>query len=105
MFPSFYFQNIFQKVFDNIFKIIIISGVRVKKTHKGDLQMIGSITLVRGKVGTQIFFTFGYYDSEHDLFQAVEELQDSFKRMGRGFETNYYIRKDGYIAYYITLAD
>lgn len=67
--------------------------------------MMSSITLVRGKKGAQIFFTFGYYDTESELFTAVEELEQSFKRMGRKFETNYYLRKDGYIAYYITLAD
>lgn len=67
--------------------------------------MVGSITLIRGKVGTQMFFTFGYYETEHDLFQAMEELQDSLKRMNRKFVTNYYVQTNGYIAYYITLAD
>ena len=62
--------------------------------------MIGSIELVRHLTKTtNSYFTFGYYDTATELLEAVVKL----KEMGIVEEANYYIRKDGYIAYYITI--
>lgn len=65
--------------------------------------MIGSITLSKGCKTTEQFLTIGYYDTEKELQNAVWELTQTFTKLNVLFEVNYYVRKDKYIAYYITL--